>query len=97
MEERAIHISSINREKRGTSKPGDFTIKFNPSLELDPDKNHQLALDRLSMTYSWYNIRSDYGNNKLANTLMMEGLGKQLLLQMECTPTQILMITFINT
>ena len=26
MEERAIHISSINREKRGTSKPGDFTI-----------------------------------------------------------------------
>ena len=55
MEERAIHISSINREKRGTSRPGDFTIKFNPSLKLDPDKTHQLALDRLSMTYSWYN------------------------------------------
>ena len=35
MEERAIHISSINREKRGTSRPGDFTIKFNPSLKLD--------------------------------------------------------------
>ena len=65
MEERAIHISSINREKRGTSRPGDFTIKFNPSLKLDPDKTHQLALDRLSMTYSWYNIRSDYGNNKI--------------------------------
>ena len=30
MEERAIHISSVNREKRGTSRPGDFTIKFNP-------------------------------------------------------------------
>ncbi|CAH3173200.1 unnamed protein product, partial [Porites lobata] len=68
MEERAIHISSINREKRGTSKPGDFTIKFNPSLKLDPDKTHQLALDRLSMTYSWYNIRSDYGNNKIKYT-----------------------------
>ena len=27
MEERAIHISSINREKRGTNRPGDFTIK----------------------------------------------------------------------
>ena len=64
-EERAIHISSINREKRGTSRPGDFTIKFNPSLKLDPEKKHQLALDRLSMTYSWYNIRSDYGNNKI--------------------------------
>ncbi|CAH3133669.1 unnamed protein product [Porites lobata] len=64
----AIHISSINREKRGTSKPGDFTIKFNPSLKLDPEKKHQLALDRLSMTYSWYNIRSDYGNNKIKYT-----------------------------
>ena len=68
MEERAIHISSINREKRGTSKPGDFTIKFNPSLKLDTEKKHQLALDRLSMTYSWYNIRSDYGNNKIKYT-----------------------------
>ena len=68
MEERAIHISSFNREKRGTSKPGDFTIKFNPSLKLDPDKKHQLALDRLSMTYSWYNIRSDYENNKIKYT-----------------------------
>ena len=36
MEERAIHISSVNREKRGTSRPGDFTIKFNPSLKLNP-------------------------------------------------------------
>ena len=53
MEERAIHISSINREKRGTSRPGDFTIKFNPSMKLNPDKKHELALDRLSMTYSW--------------------------------------------
>ena len=68
MEERAIHISSINREKRGTSKPGDFTIKFNPSLKLDPDKKHKLALDWLSMTYSWYNIRSDYKNNKIKYT-----------------------------
>ena len=68
MEERAIHISSINREKRGTSKPGDFTIKFNPSLKLDPEKKHKLALDRLSMTYSWYHIRSVYKNNKIKYT-----------------------------
>ena len=44
MEERAIHISSINRKKREISRPGDFTIKFNPSLKLDPEKKHQLAL-----------------------------------------------------
>ena len=68
MEERAIHISSVNREKRGTNRPGDFTIKFNPSLKLDPDIKHELALDRLSMTYSWYNIRSDYKNNKIKYT-----------------------------
>ena len=96
MEERAIHISSVNREKRGTSRPGDFTIKFNPPLKLDPEMKHELALDRLSMTYSWYNIRSDYGNNKIKYT--HDGRrGKQLLLQMECIPIQISMITFINT
>ena len=68
MEERAIHISSINREKRGTSRPGDFTIKFNPSIKVDPEKKNKLALDRLSMTYSWYNIRSEYDNNKIKYT-----------------------------
>ena len=30
--------------------------------------SHFLALDRLSMTYSWYNIRSSYGNNKIKYT-----------------------------
>ncbi|CAH3194264.1 unnamed protein product, partial [Porites evermanni] len=42
--------------------------EFNPSLKLDPDKKHQLALDRLSMTYSWYNIISDYKNNTIKYT-----------------------------
>ena len=37
-------------------------------MKLDPDKKHELALDRLSMTYSWYNIRSDYDNNKIKYT-----------------------------
>ena len=48
MEERAIHISSINREKRGTSRPGDFTIKFNPSLKLDPVRAVNSWVDVLS-------------------------------------------------
>ena len=98
MEERGIHISSVNREKRGTSRPGDFTIKFNPPLKLDPEMKHELALDRLSMTYSWYNIRSDYGNNKIKiNTLIMVQRGKQKLLQMECISILISMIIFIST
>ena len=29
---------------------------------------HKLALDRLLMTYSWYNIRKDYGNNRIKYT-----------------------------
>ena len=66
--ERAIHISSINREKTGESRPDNFLIKFNPSLQFDREKNHSLAIDRLTMTYSWYNIRSSYNNNTVKYT-----------------------------
>ena len=68
MQESAIHISSVKREKRGANKPSDFITRFNPHLKLDPKLNHYLAPDRLSMTYSWYNIRSSYGNNKIEYT-----------------------------
>ena len=68
MNERAIHISSVKREKIGVNKPHDFLVKFNPPLKLDPQFKHFIALDRLSMTYSWYNIRSSYENNKIKYT-----------------------------
>ena len=68
MNESAIHISSVKREKIGVNKSHDFLVKFNPPLKLDPNFKHFLALDRLSMTYSWYNIRSSYGNNKIKYT-----------------------------
>ena len=68
MNESAIHISSVKREKIGKSKPHDFIVKSNPPLNLNPEYKHHLALDRLSMTYSWYNIRSDYNNNKIKYT-----------------------------
>ena len=64
----AIHISSVKREKIGVNKPHDFLVKFNPPIKLDSQFKHFLALDRLSMTYSWYNIRSSYGNNKIKYT-----------------------------
>ena len=66
--ERAIHISSINREKTGENRPHNFLIKFNPPLNLDPNKKHRLAIGRLTMTYSWYNIRSEYKNNTIKYT-----------------------------
>ena len=63
--ERALHISSINREKIGRSKPEDFVIKFDPVMHLSNDMNHELAVDRVSMTYSWHNINTEYGNNTI--------------------------------
>ena len=63
--ERALHISSIKREKTGENRPDNFLIKFNPSLKLNPEKKHFLAVDRLTMTYSWYNIRSSYNSNTI--------------------------------
>ena len=68
MNESAIHISSVKREKIGTSKPHDFIVKFNPPLKRDQEFRHYLALDRLSMTYSWYNIRSSYSNSTIKYT-----------------------------
>ena len=52
MQERAIHISSVNRQKIGRSRPEDFIIKFDPPLKLDTTMRHELAVDRVSMTYS---------------------------------------------
>ena len=66
--ERAIHISSINRQKTGENRPDNFLIKFNPPLNLDPEMNHSLAIDRLTMTYSLYNIRSSYNKNTIKYT-----------------------------
>ena len=80
MNEGAIHISSVNREKRGKDSPRDFVIKFNPPLKLDPQMSHSIALDRLLMIYSWYNITSSYKNKKLKkNTVItVVMIGKQL-------------------
>ena len=65
MQERAIHFSSINRQKIGKNQPEDFIIKFELTLKLDPDINYELAMDRVSMTYSWHNINAEYGNNEI--------------------------------
>ena len=37
-------------------------------MKVDPIKKHSLAIDRLTMTYSWYNIRSSYKNNTIKYT-----------------------------
>ena len=56
MQERAIHISSVDRQKIGQNKAEDFIIKFDPVLKLKNDMTHEIALDKVTMTYSWHNI-----------------------------------------
>lgn len=63
--ETPIFISSIDREPSGVSRPGDFLIKFVPPLKLDPDKRHSIAIDRVDMVYSWYNITRKFDNDTL--------------------------------
>ena len=51
VQERSIHINSLNRIKMGTSREDDFTVRFDPTLVLDRNNMiHELAVDRLSMT-----------------------------------------------
>ena len=82
--EKAIHISSINREKTGENRPDNFIIKFSPPLNLNRDMKHSLAIDRLTMTY--LGIISKV-NTKIiqSNIQTMEELIRiRLLLKMEC-------------
>ena len=63
--ERPIQISSINREKSGISRPDDFVIRFTPPLQLPEDMYHEIALNKVNMTYSWYNITNEYKNKTI--------------------------------
>ena len=65
MQERAIHISSVDRQKIGQNKAEDFTIKFDPVLKLQSNMTHEIALDKATMTYSWHNISYQYQNNQI--------------------------------
>ena len=65
MQERAIHISSLDRQKIGKNKAEDFITKFDPVLKLQNNMTHELALDKVTLTYSWHNISDQYQNNKI--------------------------------
>ena len=64
--DRALVFKSVDARKQNPrNKPGNFTVKFVPELILENNKQNFLALDHLSMTASWHNIRPEYENNKL--------------------------------
>ena len=64
MKNTPLFISSLDGKNNDTQSH-DFTVRFNPGIELDNNKNYQLALGSISMSYSWYNVSSDYNNNIL--------------------------------
>ena len=63
---RPLTFKSVDAKKENPqNKPGNFRVKFTPELFLEENKTHFMALDHLSMTASWHNIRPEYENNKL--------------------------------
>ena len=58
-----LFINSI--DGTANSKSHDFTVRFNPSMKFDNNTDYLIALDSISMSYSWYNVSSEYNNNTL--------------------------------
>ena len=65
MQERVIHISSVDRQKIGKNKAEDFIIKVDPFVKLQNNVTHKFALNKVTMTYSWHNISHQYKNNTI--------------------------------
>lgn len=65
MSEFLLRFSSKNRQKSGVSFSHDFTTRFNNPIRLSFNMKNELAVRTITMTYSWYNIRESYGNNKI--------------------------------
>ena len=58
--------SAIAKQQNKNQKSHDFTIRFDPPIVLNKNKNYKAALNKVvNMTYSWYNVRAVYGNNTL--------------------------------
>ena len=71
---RVLVFKSLDARKQDpNNKPGNFTTKFIPEMILNENKQYYLALDHISMTYSWHNIAPNYNNNELK---ISKGKGK---------------------
>ena len=66
--EREITLSSFPvRDVKG-NRPGDFTTRFFPQIDVsDKNPSYYLAFNRImSMAFSWTNINPGYKNQKIA-------------------------------
>ena len=57
MKNRPLLISSVDGINNNTQSH-DFTVRFNPGMEFDKNKNYELALGSISMSYSWHNVKT---------------------------------------
>ena len=63
---RVLFFKSNGSQKfYSSNKPGDFTTKIIPALDLEDNSQYFIALDHISMAASWYNLRPEYENTKL--------------------------------
>ena len=64
--ETTLVLSSHNVKKKQTkNKPSDFTMRYNQPIILDPNREYELGLDQLSMSFTWHNINSYLNNQKI--------------------------------
>ena len=57
------NVITLRSSAISNAQPHDFTTVFIPPIQLNENVDYFLALDSLSMTYSWYNISTTYNNN----------------------------------
>ena len=57
--QRQLVLSSHSVKHKNGNKSSDFTIKYTNPINLDPNKQYQISLDRIiSMSFTWFNITS---------------------------------------
>ena len=66
--EQEITLSSFPVRNVKGNRPGDFTTRFSPEIDLsDKNAGYYLAFNRIiSMAFTWTNINSGYANQNIA-------------------------------
>ena len=65
--EREITLSSFAVKNVRGNRPGDFTTRFTPTIQLGNDASYYIGFNRIiSMSFSWTNVNEGYNNQKIA-------------------------------
>ena len=65
--EREITLSSFAVKNQRGNRPGDFTTRFTPTIQLGNDASYYIGFNRIiSMFFSWTNVNAGYNNQKIA-------------------------------